>query len=431
MIEFTAKQEEGIAMILREPFSILTGGPGTGKTTVLKEAYRQAVARGETVTLAAPTGKAARRMSEVVGAEACTLHRLLGLRPDGSSQLEEDDPFRQATRGSVGSDGMVTATRVFVDEASMLDIYLASALFERVNLDRTQLTLIGDDYQLPSVGPGRVLADLLQSKRVPATTLTEVHRAALESWICTWAPHVRKGVLPESALAAKKDFSFWDVPGDEVEASVVEAVAGLRKAHGVVPMVITPRRGAVFGSAEMLNPKLQDLLNPKAEEGTTNVVDGVAGKGLAVSARAGEDLLRIGDYVIQRKNDYTAGVYNGECGTFLGMEEVSVDGVLRKVTQIHFEGHERPVSIPLDDLNVRLAYAITVHSSQGSQWPWLVVVCHSGHGRMLSRQLFYTASTRAQKGLIVIGDLKGIQIALRNDAPLRRRTALLSFLETA
>lgn len=424
-------------MILSEPFSILTGGPGTGKTTVLREAYRRALAQGETVVLAAPTGKAARRMSEVIGAEASTLHRLLKLRVEGGRGLEDDDPLAQSARGGVDADGFVTAKRIFVDEASMLDVYLAAALFNRVNLDLTKVTLIGDDYQLPSVGPGRVLADLLQSGRVPSTTLVEVHRAAMESWVCTWAPPVRRGSMPE--LDSKKDFAFWNCAGNEVEDAVVEAVGLLQRAHKVLPMVITPRRGSVFASAEMLNPKLQNLINPRMPEngwpaGSTGLPGFLGaelpGRGMEVGARAGEDRLRIGDYVIQRKNDYTAGVYNGECGTFLGLEEVSIDGNRRKVAYIHFEGHERAVQIPLDDLNVRLAYSITVHSSQGSQWPWLVVVCHSGHGRMLSRQLFYTAITRAQKGLVIVGDKKGLEMSLRNDAPLSRRTALLSFLET-
>lgn len=387
-------------MIVSKRVAVLTGLPGSGKTTVVNSCLEELDRRKETYVLGAPTGKAARRLQEVTGRPASTVHRMLNYHPAEGFRINETNRF--------------TVQQIIVDEFSMMDTELTAALMRAIDPRRTRLCLTGDAYQLPSVGSGRVLGDVIDSGVVPMVELTEVHRAAAESWICRSAPVIKAGQKPN--MADCKDFSYWqELAIDGVERSVLEAVQGIVEGHKVRPCVITPRRTKVGASTESLNPKLQAMLNPHGQPTVFKTSEG--------------DILRIGDVVIQRKNNYGLGVFNGEIGEIIGTDKVRGDGGLQDVLIVHFEGHEGPLNLNRNNVfSLRLAYTISAHGSQGSQWPWLVVICHSSHGRMLTRQILYTMVTRAMKGLVLVGDDRGLMKSLMTDAPQSRRTGLVARL---
>lgn len=368
---------------------VLTGGPGVGKTTVLRVALDKFEADGVSFALAAPTGKAARRMFEATGRSAQTVHRLLGYRP-----------------GQGFSGEALDASVVVIDESSMLDVHLAAEVVRAVSAGGGRIVLVGDAFQLPSVGPGMVLADLIASQRVPVVELIEVHRSAADSWVCLNAPKIKMGSLP--SLEMTGDFAFWStVSLEQTVAEAVEAARGLTARLGERPLVITPRRTGVQASVEDLNPLLQQALNPH---------------GMRTGMRAGGDEIRVGDTIIQRKNSYLLGVFNGEMGRVVG-EEYPTPRVKNLVVQ--FDGRDGTLPISADDLRTfRLGYCITIHAGQGSEAAWCVVVNHSGHGKMLARQILYTAITRAKKGLLLVGDEMGLERAVRNNQPVQRHTGL-------
>ena len=399
-IILTPKQEEAVDMIASESVCVLTGLPGSGKTTTLSSALARVQAQKDSFALAAPTGKAARRMTEATGHPASTVHRLLGYHPQEGFRVNAASPL--------------TMRQIVIDEASMLDTELAAAILVATRPNRTRLCFTGDAYQLPSVGPGRILGDMIDSGVIPCVELTEVHRAAAESWICRSAPMIKAGVKPD--VTDVKDFSFWrEASLEAVETAVLEAVSGIQTTHGVRPCVITPRRQGVMGSATTLNPRLQDLLNPH---------------GMPTQIKNGDGLIvRLGDYVIQRSNNYELGVFNGDCGTVTNVHKRRTYEGEQLFLEIEFEGQQQPIFVSRKDaLLTRLAYALTAHSTQGSQFPWIIVVCHSGHWSMLNRQILYTMITRAQKGVIMIGDDRGLARALSVDAPSGRKTGLIQRL---
>lgn len=388
-------------MLLREPLSVLTGGPGCGKSTTLRvlldrldERAPEVDAKGNELArylLAAPTGKAARRMQEATGRDASTIHRLLEYGP-GFGGLG----FQRHAKNPI------EASLVVVDEASMVDVRLAEALLDAIDPETTRLAFVGDANQLPSVGPGRVLSDFVESESIPVARLTTLHRAAAESWVCRAAPRMLAGETPD--LEAAPDFHFFEVE-EAAEAARVTLELATSGAYGPVPpQVLTPQRPHVIG-VTALNRAIQAKVNP-------------ARPGEATARRGeGRDAfeLRMRDRVLQTRNDYQRGVFNGEVGNVvaIGPKAVTVD----------FDGR----AIDFDAMAVRgldLAYALTIHKSQGSEWPWVIVVCHSAHTFMLSRQLVYTAVTRAKKGVLLVGDKKGLASALKNVAPSQRFTTL-------
>lgn len=390
-------------MIVTEPVSVLTGLPGSGKSTSINAVIQRLEQDRESYLLGAPTGKAARRLSEITGRSAMTVHRLLEYHPEGGFRYNE-------TR-------KLPVKQVIIDEASMLDTELAAALCRAINPRYTRLCLTGDAYQLPSVGPGRVLGDIIESGVVPSVELTEVHRSAAESFVCRAAPLIKAGVRPD--LSERPDFAYWqELPLEAVERAVLEAVSGVIAGHGVRPCVITPRRTSVGASTEALNPRLQMLLNPDGEPTPFKTGEGV--------------VIRIGDTVLQRKNDYELGVFNGETGEVVQFHRRRKpdSNDFEDILVVQFEGHDLPIEMSRTSaFSLRLAYAISCHAAQGSQWPWLIVICHSSHGRMLTRQILYTMITRAMKGLILVGDDRGIGKALVTNAPQSRRTGLVARLK--
>ena len=378
---------------------VITGGAGTGKTTTLRTAieHLDAADRDDDpldptmgaeqlarYALAAPTGKAARRMIEAIDREASTIHRLLKYRP-----------------GSGFDPSYIAARVVIIDEASMVDVELAQALLERVNAANTRVFFVGDANQIPSVGPGAFFADLISSGAVPVVRLQTIHRAAASTWMVEEAPKIAAGIRP--SLEASE--SFGKVKADDADraAAAVVELARKAKADGVDAQVLSPQSTTVIG-VNALNMRLQAALNP---------ADPKSPLGAEWRAAAGF-VLRPGDRVIQTKNDYDRDVMNGETGTVIEKTSEVVNGKKFDFLAVDFGG--KRVDFDKEGARgLRLAYAISIHKSQGSQYHTAIVVCHSTHTRMLSRKLLYTAVTRAEKRAVIVGNGKGLAAALKNE----------------
>ena len=396
---FADLQREALRSALRSKVSILTGGPGTGKTTILRALVDILRAKRARVHLAAPTGRAAQRLAETTGGFASTIHRLLKYDPSkGGFSANEDSPL--------ATDFLV------VDEASMLDTRLAAALLQAVP-SRSHLLLVGDTDQLPSVGAGNVLKDLIATGRVPVTKLAVIFRQKGQSGIVTTAHAVNAGetALPPGAagvaeIPAWSDLTF--VPAADAEDCVRKIIAICtehvpRHWHWFNPVndvqVLAPMHKGVAGVAN-LNARLQEALNPHA-------------RGL----RAAGAEYRPGDKVIQLRNNYDKGLFNGDIGTVVAVDsgkaaiEAEFDG-----TRHGFERGE------LGDL--ALAYAISIHKSQGSEYPVVVVPLLKAHFMMLQRNLLYTAITRGKKKVLIVGEPAAYAMAVRNAESKLRLTHL-------
>ncbi len=375
---------------------VLTGGPGVGKTTTTRVLVHCLSDLGRSVALAAPTGRAAQRLGAVVGREARTLHRLLGSDPRG---------FHHGPREPLPFD------TVIVDEASMLDTALARAVFRAI-APQAQLVLVGDAEQLPSIGPGQVLRDLLQSPSVPSARLTTVFRQAARSQIVVNAHRMREGLLPEfatpEALAAGADSIFIAASGNRVaEQGAYWASVGLPRALGVSPaeiQVLAP----LTRVCQALNAALQARLNPA--QGQPERPHGALA-------------LRQGDRVIQTRNNYDLGVFNGDIGTLVAVADDAL--------QVDFADGRLVTYTPADLLDLDHAYCLTVHRAQGSEWPGAVVLASSSFGPMLTRNLLYTALTRARRAVVVVGDQQAIARAVAETRDQNRRTGLASLLAQA
>lgn len=391
-ITLDASQERAVDLICTAKVGIVTGGPGRGKTTVLRYALDQLDAEGMRYELASPTGKASKRIQESTGRDARTIHRLLGYRPGQGWGRDELYPL--------------DTDLVVIDESSMMDIELGAALFSAIDPRRTRLILIGDADQLPPVGPGRPFGDMVDKGAVPIVRLDTLHRSAQQSWIHLNAPRILVGELPD--LQRRTDFRFVEVNDS---AGILPEVCRLVK--GVFPheidadvQVLIPQRPGVAG-IEAANVALQDRINPRQN-------------GHPYLPRDKHEL-RLGDRVIQTRNDYVLGVFNGEIGDVV---ELSAGTVL-----VQFDGRGS-IKYTLDQANaLQLAYALTVHRAQGSEFPWVIVVCHSTHSFILTRQLIYTAVTRGKQGVILVGDDKGLRTALSDRKPPKRNTALIERLK--
>jgi len=388
------QQAEAVKLALTEKVMVLTGGPGVGKTTVTRAIVDLFEECGCEVKLASPTGRASKRLSEVTGRPAKTIHRLLEIDPVAwEFQRNEERPLE--------------ADVLIVDEASMLDIELMWALVRAVP-DKGRLILVGDVDQLPSVGPGLVLRDLIHSKAVPVARLTEIFRQDRESQIVMNAYRVNEGRAPEFHTPPRPgdDCVFVSQADQEAVVQRIARVVGeeLPK-EGFQPQdiqVLTPMNKRALGTIQ-LNGILQSALNPPRQ--------GVR------EARRGEKVIREGDRVVQTINNYTKEVFNGDVGTVLSVDPAaSTVAVQFYDTSAWYEFDE------LDELE--LAYALTVHKAQGSEYPAVVLVCHTSQYIMLQRNLLYTGLTRAQKKCVFVGNRPAIWTAVRNNRPAKRYTRL-------
>lgn len=397
--EFHPLQSTAISRALAHKFTVLTGGPGTGKTTILRALVDVLKAKKVRVTLAAPTGRAAQRLAETTGGFASTIHRLLAYDPAGG--------------GFVHNESKPLATDfLIVDESSMLDTRLAAALLQAVPV-RAHLLLVGDIDQLPSVGAGNVLKDLIATERVPVTRLQFVYRQGKESAIVTTAHAINEGaaqpppVVGEVAKAqAWSDLNFIAASGaDDCLAKVIELCTQFipQHFHWLNPIsevqVLAPMHKGVAGVAN-LNTRLQSALNAQAR---------------GIKTVSGE--YRPGDKLIQLRNNYDKNLFNGDIGTV-----VSVD--LSKGTLIaEFDG-EQHVFERGEFGDVALAYAISIHKSQGSEYPVVIIPLLKGHFMMLQRNLIYTAITRGRKKVFVVGEPAAWGMAVRNAESKTRCTHL-------
>lgn len=396
------EQTDAVRKAVSQRFFILTGGPGVGKTTTANTIIRLLKAMGKNVLLAAPTGRAAQRLTEVAASPAKTIHRLLEWVPNlHSFARNENNPL--------------TAQAVIVDEASMLDIRLADALIRAVP-SNAQLILIGDVDQLPSVGPGNVLRDLIDSGQIPCTRLTQIFRQAAHSRIVQAAHAINSGRRPDITDDRSHDCQFIEVDsGDELKDTLLKMVRHvLPREFKFDPVqdiqILTPMNRGDLGTIT-LNTELQNLLNPLKPD--------------MFEYKRGNVLLRPGDKVIQSVNNYDLGVFNGDIGYVVNTK---VDGGKLIVSF----GDDRVITYEDDQaIDLRLAYAITIHKSQGSEFPVVIIPCSMQHYIMLQRNLTYTALTRARKMAIFVGSRKALNYSIDNQVSITRQTSLIDKIHRA
>ena len=393
------EQAAAVRLALTERVAVLTGGPGCGKSYTVRAIVALARAKGAKILLAAPTGRAAKRLAELAGLQAATLHRLLQLRPGGDAAFDRDRPL--------------DADLVVVDETSMLDVLLANKLVKAVP-PGAHLLLVGDVDQLPSVGAGEVLRDLLAAERLPRVRLTRVFRQAQQSGVVTNAHRINAGQHPVTHGLA--DF-FWfpEEDSEQVADLVVDIVANrLPRRFGLNPadvQVLCPMRRGPAG-AGVLNERLQAALTPAR--------DGLPER------RFGGRVYRVGDKVMQIRNNYdkgTAGVFNGSVGviTALSLEDSELRVLLDEDEEVAYGFDE------LDELTH--AYAVSIHRSQGSEYPCVVVPVTTSAWLMLRRNLLYTAVTRAKRMVVLVGSRRALAKAVRTHGAGRRYTTLTTRLQ--
>jgi exodeoxyribonuclease V alpha subunit len=394
-VTLAPEQAAAVRLALTQRVAVLTGGPGCGKSYTVRAIVALARAKQTKIVLAAPTGRAAKRLSELAGVEAATLHRLLQLRPVGDAAFDRDHPL--------------DADLVVIDQTSMLDVLLANKLVKAIP-PGAHLLLVGDVDQLPSVGAGEVLRDLLAAERLPRVRLTKVFRQAQQSGVVTNAHRINAGQPPITHGLADF-FLFPEKEPEEVADLVVDIVANrLPRRFGLDPrrevQVLCPMHRGPAG-AGVLNERLQAALTPARE-------------GLA-ERRFGGRVYRVGDKVMQIRNNYdkgTAGVFNGSVGvvTALSLENQELQVRLDEDEEVGYGFDE------LDELTH--AYAVSIHRSQGSEYPCVVVPLTMSAWMMLQRNLLYTAVTRAKRIVVLVGSKRALAKAVRTQGAGRRYTAL-------
>ena len=389
-LELAPAQEQAVELVATSKVLVLTGGPGTGKTTVTRRILRLLEEGGLKVALCSPTGRAAKRLSEASGREAKTIHRLLGFQP-GERQFKK------------GYDDRLELDALIVDEASMIDVVLMNALL-RALPDRARLVLVGDIDQLPSVGPGNVLRDIIDSAQVPVVRLTQIFRQAQKSHIIRNAHRINSGEMPVVENHAAADFYFIREGDPEQVVELVEELCATRLPsyrewdRRADIQVLSPMYRGETGALN-LNQRLQQRLNPHRQ---------------ALRHRGAE--FRVGDKVMQVKNNYDKGVFNGDIGT---IERLDAE---KQVLYVRFDYTLEYDQVDLDQLT--LAYAISIHRSQGSEFPVVVLPLTTQHYVMLQRNLLYTAITRAKQMIVIVGTPKALKLAIANDKVAQRYTTL-------
>jgi exodeoxyribonuclease V alpha subunit len=390
-VQLAEAQQRAIKAALTSKLTVITGGPGVGKTTIINSIVKILQAKKCTVLLAAPTGRAAKRISEATGAPAQTIHRLLKFEPhEGGFTHNERRPLK--------------GDMIIIDEASMLDIPLAYHLLKAIP-SNASVVFVGDVDQLPSVGPGNFLRDLIDSEVVPVVRLTEIFRQAKDSFIITNAHRVNDGVLPVLDAPQESDFFFIaEEDPDKVVATIKTlCLERVPKKFGFDAMrdvqVLTPMHKGVCGS-ENLNRELQATLNPTGP----------------VIQRFGRTY-RVGDRVMQIRNNYDKDVFNGDLGRIKRLDLVD--------QQVVIEFDEREIAYEFEDVDELVpAYAISVHKSQGNEYPCVIVPLLTQHYVLLQRNLLYTAITRGKNLVVLVGSKKALAIAVRNNKTAARFSRL-------
>lgn len=393
-MQYDEVQASAIRKAAISKIMVMTGGPGTGKTTTAQGIIAAYRAFGLKILLAAPTGRAAKRMSETTGMEAKTIHRLLEYKPPEGYQKNEDNPLE----GDV----------LIVDECSMIDIILMNSLLKAIP-SGMRLILVGDIDQLPSVGAGNVLRDIIDSGVIPVVRLTRIFRQAQTSRIIMNAHRINEGKMPDISNGSNTDFFFMEQEDPEQAVALITQLVThkLSRYYQTPPtqiQVLTPMQRGVVGAAN-LNLALQEALNPDGEA--------LRRSGLA---------FRMGDKVMQLRNNYDKEVFNGDIGM------VSAVDLQERTLMVNFEGREIEYDVSELDELVH-AYATTIHKAQGSEYPIVVMPVMMTHFVMLQRNLLYTGITRAKKILVLIGTKKALAYAVRNVTVTKRNTLLKERLQ--
>ncbi|MBD5607820.1 MAG: AAA family ATPase, partial [Desulfovibrio sp.] len=392
-ITLAPMQEKAAVAATKAKALVITGGPGTGKTTIIKAIIKTFAAEKAKILLAAPTGRAAKRMAEATGMDAKTIHRLLEYSPR-SDRFERDE------------DNPLACGLLVVDEASMMDSQLFYHLLKALPLGAT-LVLVGDVHQLPSVGPGNVLGDIIDSRVLPVVELNEIFRQSAESEIVCNAHLINNGKLPQMENSPNKLSEFYFIPKENPEEAA-DLIVDLIKNH--IPrrfgfdainevQLLTPMHKGAVGS-EKMNARLQSALNPNAQE-----------------VRKGERVFRLHDKVMQIRNNYDKDIFNGDIGRIIYIN------ASEKTLSVDFDGVIMPYEFDeLDELVP--AFAISIHKSQGSEYPAVVIPIMMQHYMLLQRNLVYTGVTRGKKLVVMVGEKKALAIAIKNNSTSKRYTWL-------
>ena len=398
-IHYDTIQKQAICDAIQNKVFILTGGPGTGKTTVINgiiavyallEGLDLSKKSSLPILLAAPTGRAARRMNELTGLPSATIHRHLGMTGDDDTSHLED---------------YLDADFIIVDEFSMVDTWLANQLFSNIS-SNSKILIVGDSDQLPSVSPGQVLADLLKIPTIPQTRLERIYRQSEESTIVTLASQIRQGILPADFTQKKADRSYFEIASNQIPATIEKILdAAIRSGIPARDIqVLAPMyRGAA--GIDAINQLMQELLNP-LQKGQ-------------ISFEASQFQYRSGDKVIHLVNDAEVNVFNGDLGYITDLIPGKYTESKQDEMMIDFDGNE--VVYPRNEwYKIRLAYAMSIHKSQGSEFPVVFLPITSASKRMLERNLIYTAITRAKSKLILLGELQAFDYATKHIGTARK-----------
>ncbi|MXV74073.1 ATP-dependent RecD-like DNA helicase [Candidatus Poribacteria bacterium] len=421
-LHFAPQQREAIHTAMTARAMILTGGPGTGKTTTTVGMIRLFAAQGKHITLTAPTGRAAKRLSETTGGEAKTIHRLLEFSPQINS-------FKRNRQNPLETDVVI------VDETSMVDLVLMNRLMQAIR-PSTTVILIGDVDQLPSVGAGNVLKALIDSQKIPVIALTEIFRQAQESMIVTNAHYINKGDFPELTGDADRNFFFLEEEDPEAITELICSLIAdrLPQHYDYHPIddiqLLCPMRRGTLGT-ENLNKRLQEVLNQEYTAPTTHPLeksrfgtrtDAQTSRFGNTSATVGG--FRIGDKVMQIRNNYDYDVFNGDIGRVVAIERLD--------KKVHIQYPDKQVAYDTADLGeLVLAYATTIHKAQGSEYPAVVIPLHTQHYLMLQRNLLYTGITRAKERVVIVGTKKALGICIRNNQVMERNSYLAERLNSS
>lgn len=396
-IELAPEQKEAVTRGLQDKILIITGGPGTGKSTITKTLLTITEKLTDKILLAAPTGRAAKRMSEITGKKASTIHSLLEIDfKTGKFKKNRDNPFQ--------------CDLLIVDEASMIDTQLMYHLLKAVP-SAARVIFIGDIDQLPSVGPGRVLKDLISSARIGVVQLKKIFRQAAGSLIVTNAHRINSGEFPDISSHPKSDFQFIEAEEQEDILCIIKELIAVRlpKTHHFHRFddiqVLSPMKRGLIGS-DHLNTLLQQTLNPSPTP----------------LMRMGR-CFHIGDKVMQLRNNYEKEVYNGDVGRIIELD------MTEQTLKVAFDG--KVVLYDFTDLDeLSLAYAVSIHKYQGSECPCVIIPIHTSHFKMLFRHLLYTGLTRGKRRVVFVGSKRALAIAVKNAEVLQRNTGLKEALET-